>query len=69
MRKKKDLTKEAKYNGVNVAVCQAVWLRRILVDFEKITDMLMKALTGSKFEQYHSVFGVENFESSKSVEN
>jgi hypothetical protein len=43
--KKKDLTKEAKYNGINVVVCQAVWLGRIFVDFEKKTYMLMKALT------------------------
>jgi hypothetical protein len=67
--KKKDLTKEAKYNGINVVVCQAVWLGRIFVDFEKKTYMLMKALTWSEFEQYRSVFGVENFESSGSIEN
>jgi hypothetical protein len=31
--------------------------------------MLTKALTRSKFEQYHLAFGVENFESRGSVEN
>jgi N-dimethylarginine dimethylaminohydrolase len=43
--KKKDLTKEAKYNEINVVVCEAVWLGCIFVDFEKKTYMLMKALT------------------------
>jgi PB1 domain len=37
--KKEDLTKEVEYNAVNVAVCQAVWLGRILIDF----------LAGSKY--------------------
>jgi hypothetical protein len=48
--KKKDLIKEVEYNAVNVAACQAVWLRHILVDFEQVADMLTKALTRSKFE-------------------
>jgi hypothetical protein len=57
------LTKEAKYNAVNVAVYQEVWLGRILIDFEQIIDMLTKALIESKFEQYRSTFGVTIFES------
>jgi hypothetical protein len=48
--KKEDLAKEDKYNAINVAVYQAIWLGCILVDFEQVVDMLMKALTGSKFE-------------------
>jgi PB1 domain len=67
--KKEDLTKEVEYNAVNVAACQAVWLKRILVDFEQVADMLTKALIRSKFEQHHSAFGVINFESRGSVEN
>jgi hypothetical protein len=45
--KKEVLAKEAKYNVVNVAACQAIWLRRMLVDFEPVADMLTKALVGS----------------------
>jgi hypothetical protein len=37
---------------------------------EKKKDLTKEAkYTGSKFEQYRSGFGVENFESSGSIEN
>jgi hypothetical protein len=63
------LTKETEYNAVNVAVCQAIWLGRIFIDFEQVADILTKALTRSKSEQHHLTFGVRNFESRGSVAN
>jgi hypothetical protein len=63
------LTKEAEYNAVNVVACQAVCLGRIFINFEQVADILTKALTRSKFEQHHLVFGVKNFESRGSVAN
>jgi hypothetical protein len=63
------LAKEVEYNAINMAAYQVVWLGRILVDFVQVADMFIKELTRSKFEQYRSVFGVENFESRGSVEN
>jgi hypothetical protein len=68
-RKEDVRTDGAGYNAVNVAVCQAVWFGRILVDFEQVANILMKVLTRSKLNNIIQLLELEIFESRGSVEN